>query len=81
MKAHTVEFPCKIGDEVRVRDVPDLKGRVVGLCQRVWGTTIAVIWWQDGRRHEEWLHDWEVQRVTAISCSPFCVQPDRDFFA
>lgn len=58
--ANTVVFPCKIGDEVRVRDVPELKGRVVGLCQRVWGTTVAVIWWQDGRRHEEWLHDWEV---------------------
>lgn len=61
MKAHTVEFPCKIGDEVRVRDVPDLKGRVVGLCKQVHGITLRVVWWQDGRRHDEWMHDWEVQ--------------------
>lgn len=61
MTANTVVFPCKIGDEVRVRDVPELKGRVVGLCKQVHGITLRVVWWQDGRRNDEWMHDWELQ--------------------
>ncbi len=57
----TVEFAYDIGDTVHVADYPDIRGHVVGLCVRVWGTTYCVCWWQDGKRLEEWLHDWELE--------------------
>lgn len=59
----TVEFTYDIGDCVHVADYPDIKGRVVGLCVRVWGTTYCVCWWQDGKRFEEWMHEWEIESV------------------
>ena len=58
----TVEFAHDIGDLIRVKDYPDITGRVTGQCARVWGTTYNVCWWQDGRRHDEWLHDWEIEK-------------------
>lgn len=56
----TVEFVHDIGDQVVIADYPDIKARVVGQCVRVCGVTYCVCWWQDGRRLEEWLHDWEI---------------------
>ena len=56
-----VEFQHKIGDRVHIADYTDIKGRVVGLCVRVSGTTYCVCWWHDGNRKEEWVHDWEVK--------------------
>lgn len=58
---HTVEFAYAVGNLVRISNAPDITGRVVGLCIRVWGTTYCVCWWQDGKRFEEWLHDWEIE--------------------
>jgi len=61
----TVEFAYNIEDRVHIADYPDILGRVVGMCIRVWGITYAVVWWNEGRRHEEWLHDWELSPVKA----------------
>lgn len=61
MPSTTITFPCGIGDRVTIADWPDIKGHVVGVCRRVWGNTICVAWWADGRRQEEWMHDWEVK--------------------
>jgi hypothetical protein len=57
----TVEFNHDIGDLVRIKDYHDIKGRVIGLCARVYGLTYYVCWWQDGKRYDEWLHDWEIE--------------------
>ncbi len=58
-----VEFAYEIEQHVRIKDYPDIQGRVVGMCVRVWGLTYAVCWWQEGRRLEEWLHEWEIEAV------------------
>lgn len=60
MPKKTVIFDYSIDQQVCIKDYPDIIGRVVGQCVRVWGTTYCVIWWQDGKRLEEWLHDWEI---------------------
>lgn len=70
MPAATIQFPCSIGDRVSIADWPDITGRVTGLCQRVWGNTICVAWWDAGRRHEEWLQDWEVSILGKTENTP-----------
>ena len=57
----TVEYKYDVGDQVYIRDTSDIHGRVTGMCTRVWGATYCVCWWQDGRRYDEWLHDWEIE--------------------
>lgn len=60
--ARQIEFEYGLGDQVRIRDYPDITARVVGLCLRVWGKTYCVCWWDSGKRYEEWVHDWEIER-------------------
>jgi hypothetical protein len=59
----SVDFKYTIGDLVRVKDSPDIHGRIVGLCLRIYGETYCFCWWQDGKRLEEWVHDWEVEPI------------------
>lgn len=59
----TIDFAFNIGDHVRIVDYPDIQGRITGLCIRAYGKTYYVCWWQDGKRFDEWLHEWEIEPV------------------
>ena len=59
----TIEFAFDIGDKVHIADYPDIEGRVIGLSYRNEGITHCVVWWQNGERKQEWVHDWELRAV------------------
>lgn len=60
-----VEFKFDIGDAVCIADSPDICGRVLGMCLQREGVTYRVCWWQDGKRFDEWVHEWEIEGVKA----------------
>jgi hypothetical protein len=60
----TIEFEHDIGDTVRVVQVNDIEGYVSGMSINVNGNMYRVIWWQDGKRQDEWLFGWEIATTT-----------------
>jgi hypothetical protein len=56
----TIEFEHDIGDRVCVAQARDIEGCVAGMSINVNGATYRVIWWQDGKRQDEWLFGWEI---------------------
>ena len=59
----TVEFEHAIGSRVFVVQAHDIEGYVSGMSLNVNGTMYRVIWWQDGKRMDEWLFGWEIKGV------------------
>jgi hypothetical protein len=57
----TIEFEYSIGDKVTVSHAGDVHGGVAGMSQNINGIMYRVIWWQDGRRLDEWLFAWEIE--------------------
>lgn len=58
-----VEFEHGIGDRVVVTHAGDIEGRVSGMSMNVNGIMYRVVWWQDGRRIDEWLFEWEINHA------------------
>jgi len=62
--AQTVEFPYRIGEAVCV--VPlKVNGVVTGLTSDWCGITMRVVYWYDGKRAVEWLHEWDIEPAAA----------------
>jgi hypothetical protein len=55
-----IEFNHAIGDRVFVHQANDILGCVCGMSINVNGDMYRVIWWQDGKRQDEWLFGWEI---------------------
>ncbi len=58
----TVDFEHSVGDEVTVIHAPDISGRVSAMTLNKYGKGYRVIWWDSGKRFEEWLEGWEIER-------------------
>ena len=58
-----VEFEHNIEDRVVVLQARDIEGRVSGMSVGSNGTMYRVIWWQDGKRQDEWLFAWEIHSL------------------
>ena len=54
-----VDFKHNIGDEVIITDI-DRPGRIESLCQDICGKQYRVVYWHDGQRRSEWMHEWEI---------------------
>ena len=56
-----VEFAYAIGDKVEIATVKGITGHVIGLSMQSHGKAYRVCWWQDGKRCDEWLLDFELK--------------------
>jgi hypothetical protein len=56
----TIKFAHDIGERVYVLQAQDIIGCVSGMSINVNGDMYRVIWWQDGKRQDEWLFGWEI---------------------
>jgi len=58
-----IDFEYDIGERVRVVHAGDIEGHVTALKVEACGLQYRVIWWQDGRRMEDWLLGWELAKA------------------
>jgi hypothetical protein len=56
---HTVKFKYAAGDKVRLIGV-DLPGTVLSALIDSEGPQYRVVWWWNGTRRSEWLHEFEI---------------------
>ena len=57
-----VSFEYAVGDHVLVIHAGDIPARVSALKLEYSGRQYRVIWWQDGRRYEDWMLEWEIKK-------------------
>lgn len=58
-----VTFEYDIGETVSIAKVDGIDGYVSGMSTNINGLMYRVIWWQDGRRIDEWLFGWEIKGI------------------
>ena len=61
--ATTVEFQFFIGQEVLIKPLEKLTGRVDGMYYDVNGTTYGVVYWNNGERKRSVMYEWELEAI------------------
>ena len=56
-----VNFSYSIGDTIRVIHAPDITGQISAMSVNHDGLTYRIVWWDSGKRFEEWLEGWEIE--------------------
>lgn len=60
-----VFFDFENGEDV-VIEALDLPARIFARCDRGGGLhDYRVVWWADGKRHDEWLYSYELRKGSA----------------
>jgi hypothetical protein len=56
-----VDFKFAMEQEAKIAASPDIHVVVIGLTLNRHGQSFHCVWWADGRRHDEWLMDFELE--------------------
>lgn len=58
-----MDFAFTIGDHVLITDTKNITGRICGMCNKSGIVSYQITYWNEGKRYDEWLLEWELEDV------------------